>query len=546
MTTIDQAGLPPDDQTTPPTDPTTHAADPAATPGVPEPRQSDAPDASVPDPSSPGTSSTDTSSYPPVSTSGGGRRLLLRLHFYAGVLVAPFLVVAALTGLTYTITPQLDRLVYADELYVGQAGPAPRPLAEQINAALDAHPEGTFSSVLTGDAPDRTTRVVLNVPDLGDRQRTVYVDPYTSRVQGELTTWWGSTPLTTWLDDLHRNLHLGAFGRHYSEVAASWLWIITLGGLVLWLGRRRRARRVRRMRRVLLPDLTARGRRRTMAWHGSLGVWLLIGLLFLSVTGLTWSRYAGAHFSSALDAADSHTPDLDTALPQAAPAGGNGGSGGSSGIGGEHEGHTIAGATETSSSDAAGVDKVDRIIAAARGAGLDGPVEITPPAEAGTAWTVAQTDRRWPVRLDQVAVDPADARVVNEVRWESWPLLAQLTKIGIAAHMGELFGVANQILLASLAGGLVCVIVWGYRMWWQRRPTRADHAGIVGPAPTRGTWRRVPRPALVALVLVTAAVGWALPVLGVTLLAFLALDATAGLVRGRRRQRTDGSPTQPA
>ncbi|MCK9925876.1 PepSY domain-containing protein [Frankia sp. Mgl5] len=147
------------------------------------------------------------------------------------------------------------------------------------------------------------------------------------------------------------------------------------------------------------------------------------------------------------------------------------------------------------------MDKVDRIIAAARGAGLDGPVEITPPAGAGTAWTVAQTDRRWPVRLDQMAVDPADARVVNEVRGESWPLLAQLTRIGIAAHMGELFGVANQILLASLA---------------------------------------------VDLVLITAAVGWALPVLGVTLLAFLALDATAGLVRGRRRQRTDGTPAQPA
>ncbi|MDT5043015.1 MAG: hypothetical protein QOE51_4000 [Actinoplanes sp.] len=35
--------------------------------------------------------------------------LLLRLHFYAGVLVAPFLIVAALTGLAYTLTPQLDQ-----------------------------------------------------------------------------------------------------------------------------------------------------------------------------------------------------------------------------------------------------------------------------------------------------------------------------------------------------------------------------------------------------------------------------------------------------
>ncbi|MCK9921362.1 PepSY domain-containing protein [Frankia sp. AgPm24] len=527
MTTIDQTGHPPDDQSVPPagpavpseppTDPATPPTDLAALPAVPEPRQPDAPDASASDPP--------TSA--PAPTSGGVRLLVLRLHFYAGVLVAPFLVVAALTGLAYTFTPQLDRLVYADEFHVDQVGAAPRPLSEQIDAALAAHPEGTFASVLTGDAPDRTTRVVLNVPDLGEKQRTVYVDPYTNRVQGALTTWWGSTPLTTWLDDLHRNLHLGALGRHYSEVAASWLWVVSLGGLVLWLGRRRRSRR---MRRVLLPDLAARGRRRTMSWHGSLGVWLLVGLLFLSATGLTWSRYAGAHFATALDATDSHTPDLDIALPQtAAPAGATGGA---------HQGHTTTGAGGTAETSAARAGGVDRVAAAARGAGLHGPVEITPPTEAGTGWSVAQTDRRWPVRLDQVAVDPADGHVVREVRWTDWPLLAKLTKLGVAAHMGLLFGLVNQILLAGLAIGLICVIVWGYRMWWQRRPTRADRSAVVGPAPARGTWRRLPRPTLVAVILLTAAVGWALPVLGVTLAAFLAFDAAAGLIRARRRQQT--------
>lgn len=35
--------------------------------------------------------------------------LLLRLHFYAGILVAPFLVVAALTGLAYTTTRNWTR-----------------------------------------------------------------------------------------------------------------------------------------------------------------------------------------------------------------------------------------------------------------------------------------------------------------------------------------------------------------------------------------------------------------------------------------------------
>jgi uncharacterized iron-regulated membrane protein len=82
------------------------------------------------------------------------------------------------------------------------------------------------------------------------------------------------------------------------------------------------------------------------------------------------------------------------------------------------------------------------------------------------------------------------------------------------------------------------MIVWAYRMWWQRRPPRGDRRALLGAPPRRGTWRGLPLPALVAGGLVVAAVGWALPMLGVSLLGFLAVDATVGLLR-RRRQRAD-------
>lgn len=76
--------------------------------------------------------------------------------------------------------------------------------------------------------------------------------------------------------------------------------------------------------------------------------------------------------------------------------------------------------------------------------------------------------------------------------------------------MGFLFGVVNQILLAVLAVGLLGVIVWGCRMWWQRRPTRTDRA-----------------------LLAAIAVGWALPLLGITLAAFLLIDLTLAVARRR-------------
>ncbi|MEV4754304.1 PepSY domain-containing protein [Micromonospora sp. NPDC049559] len=454
--------------------------------------------------------------------------LLLRLHFYAGVLVAPFLVVAALTGLAYTLTPQLDGLLYDRELRAAADGRPARPLAEQVAAARAAHPEGTLAYVAPGEA-GATTQVVFSLPELGERQHSVYVDPYTAEVRGTLTTWFGYTPVRTWFDDLHRNLHLGAVGRHYSEIAASWLWLLALGGLALWWRRQRDGRA--RLRRLLLPELSARrGVRRTRGWHASTGAWLVVGLLFLSATGLTWSRYAGANFGSALDALDARTPTLSTALTGApAPAAG----------GGHHDG---AGAAPAVVADPAAVERVLRI---AREHGLTGPVEIAPPADASSAWTVEQVDDAWPVRKDRAVIDPAAGTLLARSDFADWPLLAKLSSLGVSAHMARLFGPVNQVLLAALALGLLCVVVWGYRMWWQRRPTRTGRGALVGAPPVGpGAWERLPTWAVLGGVPLVVALGWALPLFGLPLLAFLAVDLVVG---GLRRRRTGRAvPTSPA
>ncbi|WP_353890573.1 PepSY domain-containing protein [Micromonospora sp. WMMA1363] len=441
--------------------------------------------------------------------------LLVRLHFYTGILVAPFLVIAALTGLAYTVTPQLDQALYGDKLTVAGTGAQPRTLAEQVTAARTAHPDGILAAVQPG-ADGRTTQVVFSQPELGDKQHTVYVNPYTAEVTGQLTTWFGATPVTTWLDDLHRNLHLGDVGRHYSEIAASWLWLLVLGGVVLWWRRRTTGRA--RIRHLLLPDLAShRGVRRTRSWHATMGVWLAVGLLFLSMTGLTWSRFAGANFGAGLDALDAGRPALDTSLGT-----------GPSDSGGEHQ-HGLPGV-----GGPADPATFDRVLTVARDAGLSGPIEIAPAEEPGAAWTVAQTDNTWPVARDRVAVDPTDGAITARSNFADWPLLAQLSSLGIQAHMGLLFGPVNQVLLAGLALGLLCVVVWGYRMWWQRRPTRADRRAPTGAPPARGGLRGLPVWALLLGVPLTVAVGWALPWFGGPLLAFLAVDAALGIAAQRR------------
>ncbi|UQA95226.1 PepSY-associated TM helix domain-containing protein [Streptomyces halobius] len=480
-------------------------------------------------PSADGSSRPDRSR--PDRSRQGVRALLTRLHFYAGVFVAPFLIVAALTGLAYAFAPQLDQLVYGDQLTVEKPEGTPHPLADQVAAARAAHPEGTLDSVITPADPEETTRVVLAVPELGENQRTVFVDPYTNEVKGALTTSFNSTPVTTWLGELHRNLHLGEPGRLYSETAASWLWVIVAAGLVLWLARRRSSRG-HPVRRVLMPDRGARGVRRTRGWHATTGLWLAVGLFFLSATGLTWSSYAGARFETVLDKVHARTPELNTSLPSA-PAG----SGESAGPHGHH------GGSASSKKTADPIADIGPVLATAREAGLTGTVKLTPSADEHSAWSVAQNDKVWPVHLDQVAVDADKREVTATNRWSDYPLPAKLTKLGIQAHMGVLFGLANQLLLAATAIGLLFVIAWGYRMWWQRRPTRADRSAPLGKPPVRGAWRRLPLPVLLLGLPVAATIGWAVPVLGVTLLGFLAVDIAIGRIRRYRRSRDIAAST---
>lgn len=139
------------------------------------------------------------------------------------------------------------------------------------------------------------------------------------------------------------------------------------------------------------------------------------------------------------------------------------------------------------------------------------------------------------MRRDEVAVDPATGQVTARVNWADTPWPAKLSTLGIQFHMGRLFGLPNQILLAATALGLLWIVFWGYRMWWRRRPTRADRRAPAGRPPARGTWRRLPRTALFLGVPAVVLVGWAIPMLGITLLAFLLVDAVAGVRRRRRK-----------
>ncbi|MFG2333697.1 PepSY-associated TM helix domain-containing protein [Streptomyces sp. NPDC048604] len=446
------------------------------------------------------------------STWSALRPLVLRLHFYAGVLVAPLLLIAATSGLLYALSFQAEKFVYAHELTVPE-GEGTVPLSQQVHAAKKVNPDGTVTAVWPSAEPGATTRVLMADPDMEEgKSLAVFVDPYTGEVRGQLASYGGSgaLPLRTWLDELHRDLHLGELGRNYSELAASWLWVVALGGLALWIGRRRKAKR-----ELFLPERGPKSRRRTLSWHGAVGLWAVTGLVLLSATGLTWSRYAGENIDAVRSQLGGATPTVSAVI-----GAGDGDAAGQEG----HAGHGGGAPAQAATGPDVGIDKV---LAAAREAGVDGKLTVTLPAE-GKGYVVKETDTQFPVHLDSVAVNPADGTVMDELRFADHPLLAKLTRFGIDAHTGVFLGLANQLALAALALALILLIVWGYRMWWLRRPGRPV---------ARGAWRKVPPTMLLPLLAGTALAGWFVPMLGISLLVFLAVDGLLGLAaRARARQ----------
>lgn len=448
--------------------------------------------------------------------SGAGRRgwftaFLRRVHFFAGLLVGPFILVAAVSGGLYALTPVIERVVYSHELTATSSLPG-MPLADQIEAA-EAYVDSGATPVAVRPAPEpgATTRVMFADDTLPESTtRAIFVDPATTEVRGDLPVYGtsGALPVRHWISDLHRSLHLGALGRWYSELAASWLGIVALAGLGLWIGRFVRSRRGRRD--LLRPNRSHRGYRRLSGWHSAVGIWVVLGALFLSATGITWSTFAGANVTDLRAAIGGGTPSLDTSLEAAAAHGG------------DHAEHL--GGSPSAPAGAANPPTFDAVLAIAKRINVDsGDVEIRPPAAPGTAWVVQEIHRSFPTEVDAVAIDGATMEVVDRVDFATFPLLAKLSRWGIDLHMGSMFGLPNQIALFALAVGIAALVVLGYAMWWKRRPTRG-----LAAAPARGALRGAPWWGVAIVLAVAVLIGSVLPMVGYPLAAFVVLDVLLG------------------
>lgn len=370
------------------------------------------------------------------------------LHVYVGVLVAPFIFIAALTGTLYGLTPQIEKKLYEPYLIAkNQVHQQPHLLSEQVKRAQKFLPSSAHITAVRPAIDANTTTRVLYM-DMRDPSKTVaiFINPYNLTMQGKLPVYGtsGVLPIRTFLDHLHRDLLLGEYGRIYSELAASWLGIFAITGFIQWKRRNRKT-------------ANAHLRSRSIYWHGLIGICVLPMLLFFSATGLTWSNWAGGNIAKFRHLMNSDTPSLNTQLGIHSVANID-----------EHAEHRMGmmmhhGSEMTLNN----LTDFDAMVNIARTHGLNASaLQIKPSYDEKRAWTVEELQHQWPIKIDALAVNIKDKLVVDRIYFKDFPLSAKLTRWGVDLHIGVLFGWVNQLFLVVSGLGLLVLIFFAYRAWF--------------------------------------------------------------------------------
>ncbi len=408
-------------------------------------------------------------------------RAIWRWHFYAGLIVAPFLLILSVTGAIYLFNDEIDDATRPGMRFVEPYG-VRLPPSQLVRAALHAHP-GTPTRIDIPDTPNRSA-IVFVTPRTGAPIR-VAVDPGSGRVLGAFIY---THTLVGIADTVHGSLMLGSWGSLVMELAACWALVLIATGVYLWWSRGRS------LAGVLYPRLSARGRRFWRDLHATVGAWAVVLIAFLLLTGLPWAQVEGPLLqdvttklgigypaSHSTYNAPASTP-MKTALGEApwtmeaAPMPVSAQSGG-------HAGHGIM----SGPVDAAAISGLDAITATlARDHGLNGGYRLFPPTGATGVYT-AYTYPDRPQGQRSLYFDRYTHRLIREVGYADYGPAAKAIELGVQLHMGNYFGLANQIVMLLTCIAIVLLVVSGVAMWWRRRPegtlaapARAPHAPIGG------------------------------------------------------------------
>ncbi|BCH52614.1 PepSY-associated TM helix domain-containing protein [Agrobacterium vitis] len=394
-----------------------------------------------------------------------------RWHFYAGLYVAPFLIVLAVTGL---IMMWSATLVGRDgeKAFTVTPTSAQTLVSQQADAALSAVPGGVIAQYIAPATPESVAAFRVN---RGQESMMVAVNPYDAQVLGQ---WSRRSGLYDLADNIHSDLLIGTLGDRLIETAAGFGVVLVITGLYMWW-----PRQGERFSQMLIPRFTDRGRQLWKSLHRTIGFYASILLLVFLVSGLSWAgvwgekftqawstfpigKWSDAPLSDATHAAMNHgsIKDVPWTLEQAPMP-----------MSGSHAGHAGLPDGQTVT--------LDNVIAYARAIGFDNRFQLNFPKDESGVWSISRdtmsNDSTDPRSDRTVHIDRYSGKVLADIKYENYGLAGKTMALGVSFHMGTI-GLWNLILVTVYCLTVIFLSVSGIVMWWIRRPKGASR--LMAPA----------------------------------------------------------------
>lgn len=421
-------------------------------------------------------------------------RTVWRWHFYAGLIVIPFILILSASGAIYLFKPQIDR--WEERAYHGLPVGGTASASTQLGAALAAYPGAVWHSYRLPEREGDAAMVHLAVPD--GTMRDVFVSP-DGKVLGSRDP---ETTISRTVASFHGSLLLGRVGDWLVELAASWAIVMILTGLYLWWPDGGR------LAGVVWPRLRSGGRTIWRDLHAVTGFWVSGLALVLLLTGLPWAGVWGEAFRTLRAEMGWLDGPQEWKVGHAAPSPH------------AHHDHAAMAAGGAASMPGAQLAMLDAIVVKARQEGLAFPALVQPPGAPQSFgrpplpdW-VARSEAQDRTLVRSIRYDAASGAEVGRTGFADKHPIDRVIGYGIAWHEGALFGAINQAIGVLTALMLMVLAVSGFVLWRRRKP-----AGLLGAPPQPARAGR--KAGVVAILLVMAAL---LPMLAASLCLLLLFD----------------------
>jgi uncharacterized iron-regulated membrane protein len=421
-------------------------------------------------------------------------RAIWRWHFFAGLLVIPFMLNLAITGGLYLFKDEIDDTVFAYRNVVADSGGLLAPSAI-VKAAEQAVPGAKASAYR--EAPDAIHSARVTVSRDGVN-RLVFINPHDGAVLGQVDA---KQEFNWVVRKIHSLSYFGAFTERLVEIVGGFGLMLVVTGIYLWWPRQQTGGvlsvRATPAKRVFWRDL-----------HAVTGAIAGIMIFFLAATGMPWSSYWGGHVNGWLTQHGYGYPaQLWDDVPQstkvtqdvvATP------------------GWIVEKAPVPTSAPAGAMAEpigVDAAVATAHKAGVVQGFEMALPDSDTGVYTAAiypdDLANERTIHIDQYSGEP-----LVDLAYRQYPPFGRLIEWGINVHKGQEWGLFNQLLMLAVCLSIVLMCVTAAVMWWKRRPT--GRLGVPPMPPRKSVY--------IGLWIIAVLFGLAFPMSGLAIVVMVLID----------------------